>query len=187
MWPIDLPFSERVSLYCSITAASFKKETLLWFSEMVSCNCCLYWLSSQYWVSVWTHCKPLQLRDLLYWEEKKKAVFAKGLLWQRLVPQTLVQWWSTQRRGGRCCVLWATRHRYCPCCYNCIYSVFHVAYSCLKLWCSCAYSRDGGWHSAFPDSFSSHHWPGWSAKLLRCLFRCVKDPVWHHHIHLCVN
>lgn len=56
----------------------------------------------------------------------KRAVFAKVILWQRLVLQTLVQWWWTQRRGGRGCVLWVTRHRHCPCTDSCIYTVFHL-------------------------------------------------------------
>lgn len=122
----------RPSVVCPLTvwgshfvvaAPSFKGKHCsdpLWWSAVTAFS---IESSLQCWVRGWIQCEPLQLQGPFCWRKKT----AKVILWQRLVSQTLAQWWSTQRGWGRwCCVHWVTRHWHCSCTDNCVYCVSHL-------------------------------------------------------------
>lgn len=81
-----------------ITAPPFKRKTLLRFSAMVNCNCCLYWLLSPL-LSEWMNTVSASAAARATVLGGGEAVSAKVILWQRLLSQTLAQWRSTQREG----------------------------------------------------------------------------------------
>lgn len=157
---------------CCCCNVSFIQEKL-WLSVMVNCNLCLYWHFSPVlsWVDEYNvslcSCKSRCAGE-------KVSPCQNNPLAKTGVPDVSAVMIHAERgEVGRSSVLWVTKHGHFPFTFSYLLLFFFMCILSDTVMQLC---------KLYLSSLC-----GWAAKLLCCLFRCARKPVWHYHIHLCVN